>query len=225
MKQVHPFSEVTLKFVACFFSLVRVYLPSSLVAQCVKDLALSLQWPGLMLWHGFYPWLRNFRMPWALPKKKKKKKSLPSSNTLPLYIQDENPARVQFDFPAPGLGTLVIHFTSTAVISCNIRCYCFCLSQLSSKVIFKIRKALFSIHQFMYVCMYVFVFFRAAPMEAPRLGVELELQLLAYTTATAMQDLSPVCYLQHSSQQCWILNLLSEARARTCVLMNTGQVC
>ena len=27
-------------------------------------------------------------------------------------------------------------------------------------------------------------------MEFPRLGVELELQLLAYTTATAMQDLS-----------------------------------
>ena len=28
-------------------------------------------------------------------------------------------------------------------------------------------------------------------MEVPRLGVELELQLLAYTTATAMQDPQP----------------------------------
>ena len=49
-------------------------------------------------------------------------------------------------------------------------------------------------------------------MEIPRLGVELELQLLAYTTATVMQDLSQVCDLHHSSWQCRILNLLSEAR-------------
>ena len=30
-------------------------------------------------------------------------------------------------------------------------------------------------------------------MEVPRLGVKLELQLLAYTTATAMQDPSYIC--------------------------------
>ena len=36
-------------------------------------------------------------------------------------------------------------------------------------------------------------------MEVPRLGVESELQLLAYTTAIAMWDLSHVCDLQHSS--------------------------
>ena len=33
-------------------------------------------------------------------------------------------------------------------------------------------------------------------MEVPRLGVELELQLPAYTTATATQDLSCICNLQ-----------------------------
>ena len=33
-------------------------------------------------------------------------------------------------------------------------------------------------------------------MEVPGLGVELELQLLAYTTATAMLDLSCLCDLQ-----------------------------
>ena len=33
-------------------------------------------------------------------------------------------------------------------------------------------------------------------MEIPRLGVESDLQLLTYTTATAMQDLSHVCDLQ-----------------------------
>ena len=38
-------------------------------------------------------------------------------------------------------------------------------------------------------------------MEVPRLGFESELQLPAYTTATAMPDLSRVCDLHHSSQQ------------------------
>ena len=33
-------------------------------------------------------------------------------------------------------------------------------------------------------------------MEVPRLGGELELQPLAYTLATAAQDLSRVCHLQ-----------------------------
>ena len=42
---------------------------SSLVAQWVKDPALSLQWLWLLLWHGFDPWPRNFHMPWAQPKK------------------------------------------------------------------------------------------------------------------------------------------------------------
>ena len=62
-------------------------------------------------------------------------------------------------------------------------------------------------------------------MEVPRLEVELELQLLAYTTATAMWDLSHVCDLYHSSRQHQILNPLSEARGRTPVLMDISQVC
>ena len=36
-------------------------------------------------------------------------------------------------------------------------------------------------------------------MEVPRLGVESELQLPAYATATAMPDLSYICDLHHSS--------------------------
>ena len=48
--------------------------------------------------------------------------------------------------------------------------------------------------------------------DIPRLGVELELQLLAYAIATTTQDPSCVFHLHHSSQQCWILNPLSEAR-------------
>ena len=62
-------------------------------------------------------------------------------------------------------------------------------------------------------------------MEVPRLGVELEIQLPAYTIATAMPDLSCICNLHHSSGQRWILNPLSEARARTLNIMVPGQIC
>ena len=61
-------------------------------------------------------------------------------------------------------------------------------------------------------------------MELPGLGVESELQLPAYATATVMQDLSCVCSLPHSSQQRRILNLLSKARDRTRNLMVPSQI-
>ena len=61
-------------------------------------------------------------------------------------------------------------------------------------------------------------------VEVPRLGVTSELQPLAYTTATATPDLSHVCDTHHSSQQCQILNPLSEARDRTHILMDPSQV-
>ena len=60
-------------------------------------------------------------------------------------------------------------------------------------------------------------------MEFPRLGVEMELQLLA--TGTATWDPSCVCDLHHSSWQNWILNSLSEARDSTSVFMDTSWVC
>jgi len=58
-------------------------------------------------------------------------------------------------------------------------------------------------------------------MEVPRLGVELELQLLAYTRATAMPDLSLTFGLCHSLWQHQTLNPLSEARDQTRILMDT----
>ena len=61
-------------------------------------------------------------------------------------------------------------------------------------------------------------------MVVRRLGVESELQLVAYTTATAMPDPSYVYDPHHSSQQCQIVNPLSEARNQTCILMDTAQV-
>ena len=62
-------------------------------------------------------------------------------------------------------------------------------------------------------------------MEVPRLGVKSELQLPAYTTATARQDPSRVFCLHHSSQQRWTLNPLSKAGDRTCILMDASQIC
>ena len=52
-------------------------------------------------------------------------------------------------------------------------------------------------------------------MEVPKLGVKLELQLPAYATAAAMPDPGHVCNLHNSSQQCQIVNPLSEAQDRT----------
>ena len=57
---------------------------------------------------------------------------------------------------------------------------------------------------------FFFFFFSLWPhlrhMKVPRLGVTSELQLPAYTTATAMWDPGYICDLHHSSQQCQILN-------------------
>ena len=61
-------------------------------------------------------------------------------------------------------------------------------------------------------------------LEVPRLGVESELQLLADTKATAMQDPSHVCNPHHSSWQLQILDPLSEARDKTHTLMDASRV-
>ena len=59
-------------------------------------------------------------------------------------------------------------------------------------------------------------------MEVPRLGVELELQLLAYTTATATWAPSRIFDQHHDSWQRQILNPLIEASDQTCSLMDTS---
>ena len=62
-------------------------------------------------------------------------------------------------------------------------------------------------------------------VEIPSLGDKLELQLPAYTTATATWDPSRFCNVHHSSQQRpQILNPLSDARDQTRILMDTSQV-
>ena len=61
-------------------------------------------------------------------------------------------------------------------------------------------------------------------MEIPRLGVKLELQPLAYATATATPDPSCIYDLYRSSQPCQIPNPLSKARDQTHNLMVPGQI-
>ena len=62
-------------------------------------------------------------------------------------------------------------------------------------------------------------------MQVPRLGVEPELQLQAYTTATTKPDLSHLCNLHlqliHILHQCQIFNPLSEVKDLTRNLTGT----
>ena len=61
-------------------------------------------------------------------------------------------------------------------------------------------------------------------MEVSMVGVQSELQLLAYARATAMQDPNRICYLHHSSRQRQILNPPSKSRDRTRILMDASQI-
>ena len=58
-------------------------------------------------------------------------------------------------------------------------------------------------------------------MEVPRLGVETELQLLAYATATAMICAASVTYTSLTKLQ--IFSPLSKAKDGTCILMDTSR--
>ena len=61
-------------------------------------------------------------------------------------------------------------------------------------------------------------------MKVPSVGLKSELLLPAYATAMATWDLSRAFDLHHSSRQHGILNPLSDARDRACVLMGASQV-
>ena len=50
---------------------------SLLVVQWFKDLVVSLQWLGSLLWHGSDPWSGNAHMPWAQPKETTNKQEQP----------------------------------------------------------------------------------------------------------------------------------------------------
>ena len=54
-------------------------------------------------------------------------------------------------------------------------------------------------------------------MEVPRIGVESELQLPAYTTATSTPDPSRIFDVHHNSHQHQVINPLSNARDWSCI--------
>ena len=84
----------------------------------------------------------------------------------------------------------------------------------------------FGFFVFVFVFVFVLVFLGLHPqhVEVPRLGVQLELYPPAYTTAIAMPEPSHIYDLYPSSWQPQILNLLSKARDRTHIFMDTSQV-
>ena len=88
------------------------------------------------------------------------------------------------------------------------------------------QKSLLKLKRWHLALVSLFLFWFLGPhlqhLEVPRLGVELELQLPAYTTATATPDLSCIFDLYRSSWQCWIPDLLDEARDWTHILMDTN---
>ena len=82
-------------------------------------------------------------------------------------------------------------------------------------------------HPILFFFFFFFSFFlrlHLPHMEVRRLGVESELQLLAYATATATLDPSCVRDLHRSLRQRRIPDPLSEARDQTPIFMDTSQV-
>ena len=74
--------------------------------------------------------------------------------------------------------------------------------------------------------LYFFFFFLRATPEAyggSQARGQIGAVATSLATATAVPDPSCICDLHQSSQKRWILNPLSEARDRTCVLMDTSQ--
>ena len=61
---------------------------SSLVAQQVKNPALSLLQLDSLLWHRFNPWPKNFHIMWSWSKKKKK--GLDFSINLKTSVKDDS---------------------------------------------------------------------------------------------------------------------------------------
>ena len=110
------------------------------------------------------------------------------------------------------LGTLLLSAFSLHVA--------FCSEKVISQSIVESVVALWSLCWFWGFFCFVFCFLglHGWHMEVPSLGIESELQLLAYTTAIAMPGPSRLCDLHHSSLPHWVLNPRSEARDRTLIL-------
>ena len=60
------------------------------MAQQLKDLALSLHWLRLLLWHRFDPWPGTFHMPCVWPKKNELKKYIIRSSRRGSVVNESN---------------------------------------------------------------------------------------------------------------------------------------
>ena len=145
-----------------------IIIRSSLVAQWVKDPAWSLQQLGLLLWCKFHSWVGNFHIPLVRQKKKKKKKKKTKKSLCP-------PPRLMRRFPGPWEppGPLLVSAPAPP-----------------PGVISILNLALNISSQGFLFLMFCFLAKHPQHMEVPRLGVDLELQPPACTTATAIQDLN-----------------------------------
>ena len=75
-----------------------------------------------------------------------------------------------------------------------------------------------------FLFLFLFLWPHLQHMEFFRLEVELELQLLAYTTDTATQDPVLICDLHCNLQQCHTLKALINAKDGTHILMDASWV-
>ena len=101
---------------------------------------------------------------------------------------------------------------------------CFVPFDLFSGTLFCYGIMIFFIFYFIFFLFYfIFLHFRAA-LAAYGGSQARDLQMLAYTTATAMQDLSYICNLPHGSQQHRIIDPLSKTRDQTSILMDTSWI-
>ena len=80
-----------------------------------------------------------------------------------------------------------------------------------------------------FVCLEVFLAFFFLGLHPQHIGSsqasgQIELRLPAYAADPATCDLSCICDLHHSSQQCLIPDSLSKARGWTCILMDISGI-
>ena len=102
------------------------------------------------------------------------------------------------------------------------------ISQLPSQILYIIYPFRWLTHRYVHCLSYIsslFFFFFSWPqlwhMEVPKARGQTGTAVRAYTTATATPDTSHICNLHCSLRQRWILNPLTQARDRTCILTET----
>ena len=120
-----------------------------------------------------------------------------------------------------------IKFTSLAIFKCAAQ-WCYILAHYWATIIIHLQNSFhlqnWNLILFIYLLSSALLGPHPQHKEVPRVGVQSELQLLGYATATATSDPSHVCDLHHSSWQRRILNPLSETGDWWCNLMVAGFV-